>query len=223
MRKDKVSNKLIHRKSDVENSETPRTNLSVQAKKGVSLKNIPDKYANTSPIGLLSFGMTTVMLSFANVSLYSVNSMVIGMGIFYGGMAQFFAGYFEFKKSHTFSGSAFVSFGTFWLSFVTHLIGPNIFQCERPDNNSIGVFLLFWAVFTGFMFVATVIHGHITLKLIFATLTLTFFLLSVGEFAESHIVTKIGGGVGLLCGIIAIYTGCAEIIDIEQGYSFMPI
>lgn len=149
--------------------------------------------------------------------------MVIGMGVFYGGIAQFVAGVFEFKKNHTFSGSAFVSYGSFWLSFVTLLIGPNIFNCEKPDNNAIGIFLLFWTIFTAFMCAGTFIHGHITLKLVFFTLAITFLFLSIGEFSKSHIVTKIGGGFGLLCGVIAVYTGCAEIIDIEQGYTFMPI
>lgn len=191
--------------------------------KVITIKEIPDKYGNTSPLGLLGFGLTTIMLSFANVSLYDVNSMIIGMGIFYGGIAQFTAGVFEIKKGHTFAGSAFVSYGSFWLAFVMTIIGPNIFGVQPADNNALGVFLLFWAVFTGFMFIGTLKHGHITLKLIFFTLAITFLLLSIGEFAKSHIVTKIGGGVGLLCGAIALYTGCAEIIDGEQGYTFMPI
>lgn len=210
-------------KSQRDESESTLQDADEVKEKVITIKEIPDKYGNTSPLGLLGFGMTTLMLSFANVSLYNVNSMVIGMGIFYGGIAQFTAGIFEIKKGHTFAGSAFVSYGAFWLAFVTTLVGPNLFGCDAPDYKALGVFLLFWAIFTGFMFVGTLKHGHITLKLIFFTLAITFLLLSIGEFAKSHIVTKIGGGVGLLCGAIAVYTGCAEIIDGEQGYTFMPI
>ncbi|KAK8876393.1 hypothetical protein M9Y10_006597 [Tritrichomonas musculus] len=205
------------------NSDEDIHDIDEKLEKVVTIKEIPDKYANTSPLGLLGFGMTTIMLSFANVSLYDNNCMVLGMGIFYGGIAQFTAGIFEIKKGHTFAGSAFVSYGAFWLSFVTILVGPHLFNFPGPDKNALGVYLLFWSIFTGFMFVGTLIHGHITLKLIFATLAVTFLLLSIGEFAESHIVSKIGGGVGLLCGGIAVYTGCAEIIDGEQGYTLMPI
>ena len=118
--------------------------------------------------------------------------MIIGMGLCFGGIAQFTAGIFENKKGHTFSGSAFVSYGAFWISFVIILVGPNIFGCEAADNKALGVFLLFWGIFTGFVFVGTLIHGHITLKLILFTLALTFLFLSIGEFAKSHVVTTIG-------------------------------
>lgn len=205
---------------------SPNANLDIEihpSDQYVTIKEFPDKYANTSPLGLLGFGMTTIMLSFANVGLYNVNAMIIGMGFFYGGISQFAAGIFEIKKGHTFAGSAFVSYGAFWLSFVVILVGPSLLNCEAANNNALGIFLLFWGIFTGFMFVGTLKHGHITLKLIFFTLALTFLFLSIGEFAKSHVITKIGGGIGLICGAIAIYTGCAEIIDIEQGYSFMPI
>ena len=208
---------------DHEDSDASLPDAGEVKEKVIRVKAIPDKYGNTSPLGLLGFGMTTLMLSFANVGLYDANCMVLGMGIFYGGIAQFTAGIFEIKKGHTFAGSAFVSYGSFWLAFVTVLVGPHLFAFTPADKNALGVFLLFWAIFTGFMFIGTLKHGHITLKLIFFTLAITFLILSIGEFAESHIVTKVGGGVGLLCGGIAVYTGCAEIIDGEQGYTFMPI
>lgn len=210
--------------SSSDDSENDESLQNIKAKQNyVVIKEIPDKYGNTSPLGLLGFGMTTLMLSFANVGVYDTNSMVIGMGFFYGGIAQFVAGCFELKKGHTFAGSAFVSYGAFWLAFVTTLVAPNTLGVTPADAKSLGIFLLFWSVFTGFMFVGTLKHGHITLKLIFFTLALTFLLLSIGEFAENDVVHKVGGGLGLLCGGLAVYTGLAEIIDGEQGYTFMPI
>jgi len=189
----------------------------------VKLQKFPDKYANTSPLGLLGFGMSTIFLSFSNVNLYKMNTMVIGTAIFYGGIAQFIAGTFEIRKGNTFSGTAFCSFGAFWLSFCTILCGPKILGTVASVSKSTGVYLLFWAIFTAFMAFATLKHGHVTLKLIFITLAITFLLLSLAEFTESKAMTRIGGGFGLLCGAIAFYTACAEVIDGEQGYTFMPI
>ena len=187
------------------------------------MKKFPNKYSNTSPLGLIGFGFTTIMLSFANVTLFELNSMIIGLGIFYGGMAQFVAGIYELKKGKTFSGTAFCSYGAFWLSFCTMAIGSPFLGVEPPDHKAEGIFLLFWAIFTGFMFLGTIKHGHITLKLIFFTLTITFLILAIGAFAESGVLTKIGGGFGFLCGGTAFYTAVAEVIDGEQGYTFMPI
>ena len=189
----------------------------------VKMNNFPEKYANTSPLGLLGFGMSTIFLSFANVNVYHMNTMILGTAIFYGGIAQFIAGTFEIRKGNTFSATAFCSYGAFWLSFCTIICGPHVLQTVPSVSKSTGVFLLFWAIFTGFMTFATLKHGHVTLKLIFLSLTITFLLLSIAEFAESKVVTRIGGGVGLFCGLLALYTACAEVIDGEQGYTFMPI
>ena len=187
------------------------------------MKKFPSKYSNTSPLGLIGFGFTTLMLSFANVTLFKLNSMVIGLGIFYGGIAQFVAGMYELKKGNTFSGTAFCSYGAFWLSFCCMVVGSPFLGVPPPDHKAEGIFLLFWAIFTGFMFLGTIKHGHITLKLIFFTLAITFLILAIGAFAESSVLTKIGGGFGFVCGGIAFYTAVVEVINGEQGYTFMPI
>ena len=189
----------------------------------IKIKETPDNYANTSPLGLIAFGMTTVMLSFHNVSAYDMNTMIIGMGFFYGGIAQLIAGIFEIKKSHTFGGTAFCSYGAFWMSFCFINFGNYLTGIGNPDKYALGTYLLFWFIFTAFMFFGTLKHGHVTLKLIFGSLAITFLFLSIGAYSEKKAVTKIGGYLGLLCGGCAIYTACAEIIDGEQGYTLMPI
>lgn len=189
----------------------------------IKVEEFPDKYANTSPLGLLGFGMTTIILSFANVTLYNPNSVVIGMAIFYGGIAQFTSGVFEFKKGHTFSGCAFISYASFWFAYVMVLVGPKLLGCEPADKNAVGVFLLFWCVFTAVMFIGTLKHGHTTLKIVFFTLALTFLLLAIGSFASCKAVTIVGGGVGLFCGGVSLYAALGDIVDGEQGYTFMPI
>ena len=47
------------------------------------------KYANPAPLGLMGFGMTTVLLNIHNAGFFPVDSMVLAMGIFYGGIAQY--------------------------------------------------------------------------------------------------------------------------------------
>lgn len=189
----------------------------------VNIPNFPKKYANTSPLGLLSFSLTTIFLSFKNVGLYEMNSMIIGMGIFYGGITQFIAGTFEIRKKNTFGGTAFCSYGAFWLGFCTIVCGNFLYGTEVSNNKSTGTFLLFWFVFSAFMFFATLKNAHLTLKLIFASLSICLLLLSIGDYAEKEVVTKIGGYVGLVCGAIALYTGSAEVINEEFGSDLMPI
>ncbi len=78
-----------------------------------------EKRANPAPLGLLGFGITTVLLNFVhNAQLGPIDGMILGMGIFYGGIAQIIAGVLEYKNGNTFGTTAFTSYGLFWLSFV---------------------------------------------------------------------------------------------------------
>src|SRR5271167_4700129 len=85
---------------------------------------IKDTTANPAPLGLLAFGMTTVLLNLHNAGFYEINSMVLAMGIFYGGVAQVIAGAMEWKKNNTFGTTAFTSYGFFWLTLVGLVILP---------------------------------------------------------------------------------------------------
>jgi succinate-acetate transporter protein len=188
------------RPTDVENPHSDSVTISFK-----------DPLAITGPLGLLGFGLTTILLSFQNVGLYSHSSMIMGMARAYGGMAQFVAGIFELIKGSTFSGTAFVSYACFWWSLNT------IWTEGESEAKAVGTYLLIWGIFTGFMFVAT-LKSNLCLRLVFGTLTVTFLFLALGDLTETKVITKIGGGVGLLCGAIATYTGLVEVIELNTGW-----
>jgi succinate-acetate transporter protein len=176
---------------------------------------LKDLSAVTGPLGLLGFGFTTILLSFHNVGVYELNSMIIGMARYYGGLAQFVAGIFELTKGHTFSGIAFISYASFWWTLIAIWTTPE--EELKPEGKAMGLFLLLWCVFTIVMFIGT-LKSSWSLKGIFATLAITFLFLSIGDFTEQHTVTKVGGAVGLLCGALAMYTGLVEILDHTTGW-----
>src|SRR5471032_309175 len=89
-----------------------------------SVTQIKDNTANPAPLGLLGFGMTTVLLNLHNAGFYELNSMILAMGLCYGGTAQVIAGIMEWKKGNTFATTAFISYGFFWLSLVALLVLP---------------------------------------------------------------------------------------------------
>ena len=90
-----------------------------------TITQIKDTTANPAPLGLLAFGMTTVLLNMHNAGFYGLNSMILGMGLFYGGSAQVIAGCMEWKKGNTFATTAFTSYGMFWLSLVALVLLPS--------------------------------------------------------------------------------------------------
>ena len=82
------------------------------------------KLANPAPLGLLGFGVTTVLLNLVNAGAFPLDTVILAMGIAYGGIAQIIVGVMEFKKGNTFGTVAFTSYGLFWWSLVLLLILP---------------------------------------------------------------------------------------------------
>jgi uncharacterized protein len=189
-----------------------------------SITQIKDTTANPAPLGLLGFGMTTVLLNFHNAGFYELNSMILAMGICYGGTAQIIAGIMEWKKGNTFATTAFISYGFFWFSFVTLVMLPKIIPGITPSaENALATYLTMWGLFTAVMFLGTFRLNH-ALQIVFGTLTILFFLLAYGDFTDASLDFKhFTGYEGLVCGFSAIYTGLAQVLNELYGKTILPL
>ena len=183
---------------------------------------IQDTSANPAPLGLLAFGMTTILLNLHNAGFYEMNSMIIAMGLFYGGLAQIVAGILESKKNNTFGMTAFVSYGFFWLTLVALLLLPKWNLMPAPSVNGMVAYLIMWGIFTGLLFIGTLKISK-ALQFVFASLTLLFFLLALGDITENPTIKTFTGYEGIICGAAAIYTGMATLLNEVYGKIIMPI
>ncbi len=177
--------------------------------------------ANPAPLGLLGFGMTTVLLNLANAGVISLSSVIIAMGLTMGGLGQIIAGIMAYKKGDTFGATAFSAYGLFWWSLVFILVGP-FKQIAAADGAGMGFYLLLWAVFTGFMFVGTLKHNRSS-QLVFGSLTILFVLLAAGNFSGIAVIHTIAGWEGILCGSFAIYASLAQAVNNEYGKKVLPL
>src|SRR6185503_6162989 len=117
---------------------------------------IKDTTGNPAPLGLLGFGLTTVLLNLHNAGYYEMNSMILAMGLCYGGVAQIIAGIMEWKKGSTFATTAFISYGFFWLSLDTVILLPKIIPgVVATTAPALATYLLMWGIFTAVMFIGT--------------------------------------------------------------------
>lgn len=178
------------------------------------------KKLNPAPLGLLGFGLTTILLNIHNAGIISLNITIIAMGIALGGLAQIIAGILEFKLNNNFGGTAFTAYGLFWISLV--LIWTNEYEMVAADKTSMGFYLLLWGIFTAFMFIGTLKHNTNS-KITFGTLMVLFFLLAIGDFANSAVVTQIAGYVGIFGGASALYGTVAQILNEEYGKVVLPL
>ena len=179
-------------------------------------------YGNPAPLGLLGFGMTTILLNIHNAGFYPLTSMILGMGIFVGGIAQVIAGIQEWKVNNTFGATAFTLYGFFWLSFVALKILPGQPGVIPSGSYDVGFYLLLWGVFTAFMFIGTlrITRAH---QVIFGSLTILFIFLAIGDFSESHIIKTIAGFEGIFCGFSAFYTAAALVLNDIYGRTILPL
>lgn len=184
--------------------------------------HIEDNSANPAPLGLVGFGLTTILLNLHNAGFFPVNSMIMGMGIFVGGIAQVIAGILESKKGNTFGTTAFTLYGFFWMSLVATWVMPELDSVQAASAFSMGFYLLFWGLFTFGMFFGT-LKGNRALQVVFASLSLLFFLLAIGDFTGSHIIKQIAGFEGIFCGLSALYTAIAQILNESYGKKVLPL
>ena len=183
---------------------------------------VHDTTANPAPLGLLGFGMTTVLLNFHNAGFYPLDSMILAMGIFYGGMAQIFAGIFEWKKKNTFGTTAFLSYGLFWLTLVALIVIPKFGWVPAVSSASFGAYLFMWGVFTFIMFFGT-LRANRALQFVFLSLAILFFLLAANKWTGSAGIGTIAGYEGIVCGLSAVYTGLAQVLNEMYGRTVWPL
>jgi len=183
---------------------------------------IKDTTANPAPLGLMGFGMTTVLLNLHNAGFFKLGTMILAMGIFYGGIAQIIAGLMEWKKNNTFGTTAFTSYGLFWLSLVWLIVAPKLGLGDPNEARAMAAYLFMWGLFTAVMFLGTLKLNR-ALQFVFGTLALLFFLLAVGDYTGSTTIKHIAGYEGIICGLSAIYTALAQVLNEVYGRTVAPL
>jgi succinate-acetate transporter protein len=183
---------------------------------------LASRLANPAPLGLLGFGLTTVLLNLANAGFFPVDTMILAMGIAYGGLAQIIVGIMEYKKGNTFGTVAFTSYGLFWWSLVMLLILPKFTGFSAPTAPSMEAYFVMWGIFTFGMFFGA-LKANKALQFVFMSLTILFFMLAIGTFIGNQSFTKITGIEGVICGFSSVYLGIAEILNETHKKTILPI
>jgi uncharacterized protein len=190
---------------------------------GKSEVAICDTTGNPAPLGLCAFGMTTVLLNLHNAypEVFALNSMILAMGIFYGGIAQVIVGCMEWKKKNTFATLAFTSYGLFWLTLVALIVMPKLGMADKTTDTALAAYLFMWGIFTFALFIGT-FRLNKALQFVFGTLVVLFFLLAYEKATGAPIGTFIGYE-GIVCGLSAIYTGIAQVLNELYGKTILPL
>lgn len=204
---------------------TPTTPGSVTTMMGPSSSVEVPLVGDPAPLGLAGFGITTLVLSVINAGWIAGAAVpvVLALAIPYGGVAQFMAGMWAFRRGNTFAGTAFSSFGAFWISFfLVELFAPQI-KDAAALSAVLGTYLIAWGIFTAYMFLAS-LAGAKGVSVVFALLALTFVLLAIGAWTNNPdtVWTKIGGYAGLATAIVALYVSFADVTNANFKRTVLP-
>jgi succinate-acetate transporter protein len=181
-----------------------------------------DHTANPAPLGLLGFGMTTVLLNLHNAGIIELGAMVLAMGIFYGGVCQVLAGLLEWKKGNTFGTVAFTSYGFFWLSLVAIVILPKTGLAEPTSAGGMAAYLSLWGLLTFVLFIGSLRLNRVT-QIVFGSLVLLFALLAAADATGSALLKSLAGWEGLFCGGMAIYAAAAQVLNEAYAEVILPL
>ncbi|HBM14909.1 MAG TPA: hypothetical protein DD381_00945 [Lentisphaeria bacterium] len=177
--------------------------------------------ANPAPLGLLGFGSTTILLNLANAGIIEMSTMILAMGVFYGGIAQMIAGIMEFKNGKGFGAVAFLSYGSFWLTLVGLLVFPKLGWMNGPSSASMAAYFIVWGIITlGFLFMTIKSKASF---LVFLTLVILFFLLAAGELTGNAALKIFTGYEGIICGALAVYDALGQMINEFYGRTILPL
>jgi succinate-acetate transporter protein len=182
--------------------------------------------ADPGPLGLAAFALTTFVLSVINAQLVASSELpvVLGLALAYGGIVQLVAGIWEFRTGNTFGAVAFCSFGGFWISFyfLAKEAVPALKANPAHLDSALGLYLWAWAIFTTYMFVAS-LRTTGAVALVFFLLAATFILLGIGNSGSSLNVIKWGGYVGIATAIAAWYASFAAVVNSTFGRVIAPV
>src|SRR5690348_13874523 len=184
----------------------------------------PVPIANPAPLGLSGFALTTFVLSLVNAGILAEKNtaIVIGLAVFYGGIAQLLAGMWEFRTGNTFGATAFSSFGAFWISFWAFVtFFAKDITSATDVGNAVGLYLIAWGIFTSYMFIAS-LRTTAAVALVFILLAVTFIVLGIGNAGGNTSIVHLGGYLGLATAIAAWYASFAEVTNATFGRIVLP-
>jgi len=185
----------------------------------------PSALGNPGPLGLGAFALTTFCLSVFNTGVFinaELSGVVLPLALFYGGLAQLIAGIFEYKIPNTFGATAFISYGSFWLSYaaLVEYVAPTL--PAATAHQAVGLYLFVWTIFTVYMLFASLKTSRVV-SAVFFFLSITFLLLTIGALGSSANCTKAGGWFGLITALFAWYGSAAVVINSTWERTVLPV
>jgi len=191
----------VKKETGISVSEEEKVKLAEEVQKLV--RKSETNLANPAAVGLGAFGATTLLLQLHNLGLVSTGA-VMWMAFFFGGLAQFIAGFQEFRTGNSFGFAAFTTYGAFWIALGGIWLNGQL-GFTAISGTDVGWFLV---VFTGltFIYFLGAMRQNSALAWVFLTLLIGFILLDIGHLVpRAEVFNKIAAVELIVCALLAWY------------------
>lgn len=182
----------------------------------VSTVAAPESVKGPVPMGLLGFGVATVLLSLQVAGFFPLATVLTTMGIFYAGLAQVVSGAMEWRKNNAFGATAFIAYGLFCLAFVSVSVMTHTGLAPAPSGAATAACFGLLSLVS-----ATLFLGALRLEKIwrgfFALLTLSLVLLALGNATELSALKLVAGCGGIVTGTVATCSGFIRFFKAMYG------
>ena len=184
--------------------------------------------ANPAALGLGAFALTTFILSGHNALGGGTVPLLamFGYAVFYGGLAQFLAGMWEFRTGNTFGATAFSTYGAFWMglaAFVALILMGKVATADVAP--SLAWILLAFAIFNTYMLFWST-RVNVAVFAVFLTLEITEILLFLGNFSGNKAgegLVALGGWMGIITALVAWYASAAIVANSMRAKPILPV
>ncbi|KAJ5621670.1 hypothetical protein N7528_006453 [Penicillium herquei] len=212
----------------------PLERISSLKQERISVVDDGPRFANSAPLGLCAFALTSFMSNSTNVYITNVTStgINIALPLAYGGFVQLFAGIWEMIVGNTFGATSFCSYGAYWITFgIMSLLESTDFKAAQDTcaaEELMGVFMMAWFIFTTLMLLCT-LKSSLAMFLLFFFLDMNYLILGIAHLkchADGEILTSIktvGGIFGLFAALTAWYNAFAGVFDTSNGFFTVPL
>ncbi|KAF9538754.1 hypothetical protein EC957_006238 [Mortierella hygrophila] len=225
---DQLSTKLT-------NLPTYNTNVPEPHQQSSAIRIIQPANGNPGPLGLFAFAVTTLISNIYNfgagVPAGGGGSLLMGFGLWYGGIVQILAGMWAMKVGNTFEATAFSSFGAYWAAY-GYMFMPGTMMKESYANsppetyqNATGIFLFVWALLAIILTIGTT-RSTVATVVMFVVLDIHLLFMAGNEFGhyeESDWPKKIGSVCGIITALLAFYNGAAALWLPSNSHIILPV
>lgn len=163
--------------------------------------------------GLGCFGVSVLLLAVTQAGLIDGSVLpvsVLAISLTAGGLGHVLAGVLHFVRGETFPGTVFLTYASFWLSYVliVQIYAPQVAKAGGDPSTGVAWFLTAFSIVTIYFLVSSVATTKI-LTLLFSLLTVAMIVTATATFVGSNGLARVGGWVLIADALTALYLAAA--------------